>query len=153
MLAPPTRADWLNTLDASKLKARTFNQSKSGHIQSGQADHSEWTETPAERAQRIEDEVLGRKRQPIVDPEEERRREEEEERDRRIKEHVRQTRGPSLMDKHVANKKDGDADDPSKRAFDYQKDIAGGSVGFKERSAMMSRAKDLESKYSGGKYL
>lgn len=97
--------------------------------------------------------MLGRKRQPVVDPEEERRREEEEERDRRIKEHVKQTRGPSLMDNHVASKKDGDEDDPSKRGFDYQKDIAGGSVGFKERSAMMSRAKDLESKYSGGKYL
>lgn len=90
---------------------------------------------------------------PVVDPEEERRREQEEERDRRIKELVKQTRGPSLMEKHVSLKKDSDEDDPSKRGFDYQKDIAGGTVGFKERSAMMSRAKDLESKYSGGKYL
>jgi len=155
MLAPPTRSDWLNTLDASKLKARTFNQSKSGLVQSGQADHTEWTETPAERAQRIEDQVLGRTRKPAVDPEEERRREEEEGRDRKIKELVKKSRGPSLMEKHVAGRKDGvgEVDDPSKRAFDYQKDIAGGTLGFKERSAMISRAKDLESKYSGGKYL
>jgi len=155
MLAPPTRSDWLNTLDASKLKARTFNQSKSGLVQSGQADHTEWTETPSERAQRIEDQVLGRTRKPAVDPEDERRREEEEGRDRKIKEMVKKSRGPSLMEKHVAGRKDGvgEVDDPSKRAFDYQKDIAGGTLGIKERSAMISRAKDLESKYSGGKYL
>lgn len=157
MLAPPTRSDWLNTLDASKLKARTFNQSKSGSVQPGQADHSEWIETPVERAQRIEDQVLGRKRpKPEADPDEERKREEEEERDRKIKEMVKQTRGPSLMEKHVQSRKDaqgGDVDDPSKRGFDYQKDIAGGTVGIKERSAMINRAKDLESKYSGGKYL
>jgi hypothetical protein len=79
---------------------------------------------------------------------------EEVERERRIKEYNVQTRGPSLMEKHTAKKKDvGDVDDPSKRAFDYQKDIAEGTMGFKERSAMIGRAKDLDSKYSRGNYL
>jgi hypothetical protein len=76
------------------------------------------------------------------------------ERERRIKEYNAQTRGPSLMEKYAALKKDeGDMDDPSKRAFDYQKDIAGGVMGFKERNAMIGRAKDLDSKYSRGNYL
>ena len=154
MLAPPTRADWLGTLDASKLKGRTFNQSKSSNTAKS-VDHTIWTETPLERAQRLENEALGRKTKPVREEvEEEGPSAEELERERRIKEYNAQTRGPSLMEKHAALKKDdGDVDDPSKRAFDYQKDIAGGTMGFKERNAMIGRAKDLDSKYSRGNYL
>ena len=155
MLAPPTRADWLGSLDASKLKSRTFNQSKSGtNLQAKQVDHTIWTETPLERAQRLEDEALGRKsaKQPVVENDKG-KKVEDMERDRRIKEFNAQTRGPSLMEKYSAKRKVED-DDPSKRNFDYQKDIAGGrTLGFKERNAMINRAKDLDSKYSGGNYL
>jgi hypothetical protein len=156
MLAPPTRADWLGSLDASKLKSRTFNQSKSGTNVSGKAvDHSIWTETPLERATRVEQEVLGKKK-PVTATEvdDERTRIEALERDRRIKEYNARTRGPSLMEKYASSGKDVGDDDPSKRAFDYEKDIAGGrTLGFKERDAMIGRAKNLDSKYSGGKYL
>ena len=155
MLAPPTRADWIGTLDASKIKGRTFNQSKSNNTAKS-ADHSLWTETPLERAQRLENEALGRRTKPSKEEvlEDEGPTPEEVERERRIKEYNAQTRGPSLMEKHTAKKKDvGDIDDPSKRAFDYQKDIAEGTMGFKERSAMIGRAKDLDSKYSRGNYL
>jgi hypothetical protein len=156
MLAPPTRGEWLNGgLDASKLKSRTFNQSKSGKNSTTKSvDHTIWTETPMERAERLEEEVLGRKR-PVTaaEVEDETKRVEALQRDRRIKEYNAQTRGPSLMDKYSASKKVED-DDPSKRAFDYQKDIAGGrTLGFKERDAMIGQAKNLDSKYSGGNYL
>ena len=155
MLAPPTRQDWLTTLDASKLKARTFNQSKSGNAQ-GNPDHTLWTETPMERAQRLEDEAQGRRSKKAVEEEEvedEAEKAERMERDRRIKEYNERTRGPSLMDRHSATKKNED-DDPSKRGFDWQKDMAGGgNLGFKERNKMMERAKNLDSKYSGGHYL
>jgi Protein of unknown function (DUF3752) len=154
MLAPPTRADWLGTLDASKLKARTFNQSKSGtNSQTNPVDHTLWTETPLERAQRIEGEALGRRTKPATLQENEEKKVDASERDRRIKEYNAKTRGPSLMEKYAGTRK-VDEDDPSKRGFDYQKDIAGGgTMGFKERSAMIGKAKNLDSKYSGGNYL
>lgn len=154
MLAPPTRADWLGSLDASKLKSRTFNQSKSGTNTSAKPiDSTIWTESPLERAQRLEDEALGRKPAKPAAVEEVGKKVEDLERDRRIKEFNKQTRGPSLMEQHSTTRKVED-DDPSKRAFDYQKDIAGGrTLGFKERNSMINRAKDLDSKYSGGSYL
>lgn len=155
MLAPPSRADWLGTLDASKLKARTFNQSRSGTLnQSGEADHTVWTETPLERAQRLEDEALGRKPAKAAKTGKEKRDHgEDEERDRRIKEYTQKTRGPALMERHKAAGT-ADEDDPSKRAFDYQKDIAGGTtLGFKQRESMINRAKTLDSKFARGKNL
>jgi hypothetical protein len=154
MLAPPTRADWLGSLDASKLKSRTFNQSKSGTNTSAKpVDSTIWTESPLERAQRLEDEALGRKSTKPAAVKEAGKKIEDVERDRRIKEFNKQTRGPSLMEQYSTTRKVED-DDPSKRAFDYQKDIAGGqTLGFKERNAMINRAKDLDSKYSGGSYL
>ena len=156
MLAPPTRADWLGTLDASKLKSRTFNQSKSGtNLQSKPVDHSIWTESPLERAQRLEDEALGKRPAKTASVEEVTRTAKRmTKRDRRIKEFNKQTRGPSLMEKYSGMKKIED-DDPSKRPFDYQKDIAGGrTLGLKERNTMINKAKDFwMSKYSGGSYL
>jgi len=156
MLAPPTRADWLGTLDASKLKARAFNQSRSGrHLQSGEADHTLWTETPLERAQRLEDEALGKApaKKPAKSLGNDARDREQVERDRRIKEYSAQTRGPSLMERHQRSTK-AEEEDPSQRPFDYQRDIAGGQkLGSKERQAMVNRAKNFDSKFSGGKYL
>jgi Protein of unknown function (DUF3752) len=154
MLAPPTNSDWKGSLDASKFKARTFNQSKSAS--SVNADHSIWTESPLERAQRLENEALGKKSHGSTKSNEkdEKKEAELEERDRKIRDYSAQTRGPSLLERHAAGRKDKqDEDDPSKRNFDYQKDIAAGVKGFKERSEMINKAKNLDSKYSGGKYL
>src|SRR5271170_202915 len=162
MLAPPSSSDWMHGSSAAKLKARTFQQSKSGTVGQGKAvDHTVWTETPLERAQRLEDEALGRKPRKVGGGdsggggEEEEEEEEKRERDRRIKEYNAQTRGPSLMEKYAKTKKvEEGEEDVSKRGFDWQKDMAGGgTLGFKERSAMINKAKDLDSKYSGGNYL
>lgn len=154
MLAPPTQADWAGSLDASKLKARTFQQSRSGVLGQGkEVDNRLWTETPSERAQRLEEEALGKYPKKQVDSLEESRKAEDEKRARRIKDYNTQMRGPSLMDRHVGSQ-NIDHDDPSKRPFDYQKDIAGGQIlGHQKRSEMISKAKDLDSKYSGGTYL
>src|SRR5271170_5808224 len=129
MLAPPSSSDWMHGSSAAKLKARTFQQSKSGTVGQGKAvDHTVWTETPLERAQRLEDEALGRKSKKTVEgvggAEGEKEDEEERrERDRRIKEYNAQTRGPSLMEKYGKTKKvDEGEEDASKRGFDWQKD-------------------------------
>jgi Protein of unknown function (DUF3752) len=154
MLAPPTRAEWQNTFDPSKLKARKFAQSKSGTtLQQSEQDHSMWTETPQDRAQRLEDEALGKRPKTTTsDARDAQRNAEDTNKHRRIQEYTEKTRGPSLMHAHNATRKE-DEDDPSKRPFDYQKDIAGGTMGLKERNAIISRAKNLDSKYLGGSYL
>jgi hypothetical protein len=44
-------------------------------------------------------------------------------------------------------------DDPSKRAFDREKDIGGMQIGRSQRKEMMNRAANFSSKFAGGKYL
>ena len=154
MLAPPTKADWQNSLDASKFKPRSFNQSKTAaNLQQNASDHRIWTETPQERAQRIEDEALGKvPKSSAAQGEDTAKKAEAAERHRLIKAYNEKTRGLSLMEMHNANK-NAEEDDPNKRPFDYQKDIAGQRMGLKERNAMFSRAQNLDTKYAGGNYL
>src|ERR1700733_3917417 len=55
-------------LDTTKLKARQFARSAAP---AKKVDNSLWTETPAERQQRIADEVSGKKRRAANAPDEE----------------------------------------------------------------------------------
>ena len=64
-------------------------------------------------------------------------------------------RGPSLIDQHQKSK-GGDVveDDPSKRAFDKEKDMASGKhVGHAQRKEMLNRASGFSSKFTSGSYL
>jgi hypothetical protein len=63
MLAPPTSDDWSSRVDPTKLKNRKFNTGKGAK---GAGDRSGgisaiWTETPEQKRQRLENEVMGRK--------------------------------------------------------------------------------------------
>ncbi|GAA6064084.1 hypothetical protein JCM10212_003442, partial [Sporobolomyces blumeae] len=65
MLVPPKEMDLLSTMDPTKLKSRTFisgPKAQQASSSSGQKSSGPnlWTETPAERQQRLEDEALGR---------------------------------------------------------------------------------------------
>ena len=45
-------------------------------------------------------------------------------------------------------------DDPTKRAFDYQKDMGSGNkIGHAQKAEMLKKAKDFGSRFSGGSYL
>lgn len=45
-------------------------------------------------------------------------------------------------------------DDPSKRAFDKEKDIGGGmKIGHAQKKEMLTRAADFGSRFAGGNYL
>jgi Protein of unknown function (DUF3752) len=74
-------------IDPTKLKARQFSRG-SGPVNS-KTDNSLWTETPAERQQRLADEVSGKKRRVTDAPVEEdttgtnKRRKQDEERIKR----------------------------------------------------------------------
>lgn len=49
-------------MDSTKLKSRTFQQSAKVAEKKDASGPNLWTETPAERQQRLEDEMLGKKR-------------------------------------------------------------------------------------------
>ena len=69
MLAPPTHGDWTSRVDPTKLRNRKFNTGKGARTpnQSNSTDNRLWTETPEQKKQRLEDEVLGKKKMAQMD--------------------------------------------------------------------------------------
>ena len=99
-----------------------------------------------------------------------RRRKEQKERretERKIREYNEERgRGGSLYDEHTKRREKRTAigkgemggkdeeDDPSKRAFDREKDMAlGAKLGYKARSDMTRNAKDFGGRFGAGGYL
>ncbi|KAL9637150.1 MAG: hypothetical protein Q9164_002386, partial [Protoblastenia rupestris] len=170
MLLPPSTSDWGSRIDPTKLKNRKFNTGKGSKAPSqkngggGAGIDSTWLETPEQKRQRLEDEVLGRKKPAQLGP-----AEEDDKRERSRVEEARATearirvfneksqRGGSLMAEHkkgageVGREKE---DDPSKRAFDREKDVGlGVKIGSKARGEMLGKAMDFGGRFAGGRYL
>ena len=102
--------------------------------------------------------MLGVRKPAQLGPSEEKRdvRKEEEAREteRRIREFNERNRGGSLLGEHKKVGPKEKEDDPSKRAFDREKDIGlGGKIGHKQKREMVERAKDFGSRFAGGNYL
>ena len=156
MMVPPTQDDLSSRMDPTKLRARTFNTFKSarapGPSSGGLA--AEWTETPEQKLKRLQNEAMGVKGSGAADfdAKEYARNREQEEKAKRIKQHTDNTRGPSMIARHQKEQKI-EEDDPSKRAFDREKDIGGRMVGRVQREEMLKKAGDFSTKFSGGKYL
>jgi hypothetical protein len=143
-----------------------------------------WTETPEEKARRLANAVLGREdpnaapqptsgRSSRPGPSTSKNSNNTAEDEARIKSYVEQTRGKSLVEQHQAaktarkaekekgekgekwgNKHDEDEDDPSKRAFDWEKDMkVGGSISGAQRKQLLSKAANLGGRFQTGKYL
>ncbi|KZF26052.1 hypothetical protein L228DRAFT_235167 [Xylona heveae TC161] len=159
MMLLPSGDDWSSRVDPTKLRNRKFNtgkgarapQEKSGGI------GSVWTETPEQKRKRLENEVMGvskpasqggsRSSENILSTE-------DKEAAKRIQEYNEKYRNKSLYDEHSKSTTKEEEDDPSKRAFDREKDIAGGQkIGFTQKREMLNRAKDFGSRFSGGRYL
>ncbi|KAJ8589072.1 hypothetical protein M405DRAFT_842095 [Rhizopogon salebrosus TDB-379] len=69
MLVPPKSGDLLASLDPTKARPRQFARNSAPTWDNSRS--SLWTETPAERQQRLADEVAGRKRRAVnAEPEE-----------------------------------------------------------------------------------
>ncbi|TKA63721.1 hypothetical protein B0A49_10570 [Cryomyces minteri] len=160
MMVPPKQDDLSARMDPTKLRARKFNRGKGAKILNAAGGESTiWTETPEQKRKRLADEVMGvaapassangrageaRSKRDI----------EQEETARRIREHDERTRGKSLYTEHAKTKPQEKEDDPSKRAFDREKDIGGGmKIGHAQRKEMLNRAADFGSRFSGGSYL
>lgn len=159
MLAAPSGSDWTSRVDPTKLRNRKFDtNAKGGSAPSGPGGKDMWSETPEQKRQRLQNEVLG-----IAGPEKgvsqpqqsgrPARTDEDEEKERRIREYNERHRGQSLYQQHQKSQDKEEEDDPSKRAFDREKDIGGGRVSFAKKREMMGRAADFGSRFSKGSYL
>ena len=147
-----------------------------------------WTETPEQKRQRLEDEIMGVKRPAqlggeVVEAELLKREKESVETGRRIREYnvsspfrsseldnfrsgilrlmisfggsdQEQNRSMSLYSAHKKTVPKEKEDNPSKRAFDKEKDIGGGlKIGHAQKKELLTRAADFGSRFAGGNYL
>jgi len=172
MTMPPEQDDLAARMDPTKIRARGFNTGKGAkapHDKGG--DSSAWHETPEQKQKRLEDEMMGIARPEVglAKPAKPATSAKDEEAARRVKEHsvgrnavsthcgehaddLQKSRGPSLMDQHKGEKPEAD-DDPSKRAFDREKDMGSGMIGRGQRKDLLNKATGFSSKFSGGSYL
>lgn len=150
MLAPPTSTSYTER-DPTRMRNRKF-ASKPTPTSS---TPTIWTETPEEKLKRQKDALLGRTTE-TTSP---RRKTEQDERDRKIAENIEAHRGKSLYDEHATKRKgEGRAaeedDDPSKRAFDREKDMAlGGKIGEKQRRELISKSAGFGGRFQKGSFL
>ncbi|KAI1089787.1 hypothetical protein F5B19DRAFT_465929 [Rostrohypoxylon terebratum] len=171
MLAPPTSSGY-HAPDPTKLKSRRFasgprTASKPSGSGGGGEISSIWTETPEQKRKRLENAVLGRDTtstttsQPTTTASNPLKKEDlDPEQAARIRSYTEATRGKSLYEEHQASRKgrqlapEEEEDDPSKRAFDREKDVrSGGRINTAQRREMMSRAADFGGRFAKGKYL
>lgn len=144
-------------LDPTKLKGRQFSR---GSTSKASNDMSLWTETPAERQQRLADEVSGKKRRVTdnctEDDEESNKKRQRKQEDEAIRKNVnnytRTRRGPALVEQHTDNL----ASKPSEREqpviWDHSRDMALGGrlMDDEKRNRMLKDAKGLGEKFSSG---
>lgn len=150
MTMAPSSGDWSQRIDPTKLKNRKFNTGRSTNASSSGSDI--WNETPEQKQARLRREVLGIKSQKGEQKVATSTASEDTETARRMKEYNSQ-RGPSLYEAHQKGKTI-EEDDPSARAFDREKDIAGGlQINATQRREMVKKSSDFNSRFSSAKYL
>jgi len=124
-------------------------------------DMSLWTETPAERQQRLADEVSGKKRRvadaPVAEDMDEkarkkRRKEEEETIRKGVEEHTRKKRGAALVDQHADGSKTP-AGPEVPGIWDHSRDmgLGGRLMDDDKRNKMLKEAKGLGDRFGSGK--
>ncbi len=161
MLVPPKQDDWTARVDPTKLRNRKFNTGKGSKApapKGGSGDNALWTETPEQKRQRLEDEVMGVKKPAQLGPSDDDRQKgagaEARETERRIREYNEKNRNTSLYAEHKNAGPKEKEDDPSARAFDKEKDVGlGMKIGHAQKREMLSRAKDFGDRFARGNYL
>ncbi|KAH9947358.1 hypothetical protein B0H21DRAFT_739220 [Amylocystis lapponica] len=159
MLVPPTSSDLLGSIDPTKLtRPRQFARSAAP---ARDVDNSLWTETPAERQQRIADEVAGKRRRaadasaPEDDAETRKRRRHEAEIRHGVETHTRTVRGGRLLDRHAdelaVQEKPADEEPPV--IWDHSRDMAlsGRLMDDKSRNKFIQEARGLGDRFGTGK--
>jgi len=99
MLAPPSASDLLSSIDTTKIRARQFSRATGREEVS--KDTTLWTETPAERQQRLAEELSGKRKRATADvgPSDDRLSSKRARRDMEIREQVKKhnVRSASLL--------------------------------------------------------
>ncbi|RSH95455.1 hypothetical protein EHS25_000547 [Saitozyma podzolica] len=149
MLVPPT-SGVLSSVDPLRKRPTTFSRSAAPV----ETDSTVWTETPAEKAQRIADEVAGIKRVkepkrgvPSEDRDEEaRKRRRDEQIDQEVQRHNKSSRGKSMLDKHLEK---GGKPDEQAAIWDHDRDmgITGRLLNDQERQAKIKEARGLNDRF------
>ncbi|KAI1752681.1 hypothetical protein F4782DRAFT_499694 [Xylaria castorea] len=175
MLAPPSAGEH-RAADPTKLKARRFNSGPRANASGGGEISSIWTETPQEKRKRLENAVLGRDPGAGPTPTSKSARpkpatKEDAEQATLIQSFTEATRGRSLYEEHQTARAQGpsgssrsaggkkswvdeEEDDPSKRAFDKEKDMKlGGRIGASQRRELLNKAANFGGRFDKGKYL
>lgn len=155
MLAPPESSAYAER-DPTRMKNRKFASKSS----SGPSTVSSiWTETPEEKLKRLQDAVLGREDKTQESSKETAMMKKEREQQQKIAANIKAQRGKSLYDEHQSRKEDAgekveEEDDPSKRGFDREKDMAlGGKIGTSQRRELMNKAANFGGRFSKGSFL
>ena len=175
MMMPPKQDDLAARMDPLKQRPRGFNTGKGGKGPSASGDdNSSWHETPEQKRKRLEDEMMGiskpSTKASVTTAKADRGKDAAAA--AKIREHTvsrhfeccsrmnqgpnseqEKTRGASLMEQHQNSKGNIEEDDPSKRAFDREKDMGGRTIGQIQRKEMLNKASGFSSKFSGGSYL
>ncbi|KAG0139622.1 hypothetical protein CROQUDRAFT_666232 [Cronartium quercuum f. sp. fusiforme G11] len=177
MLVPPKELDLPASVDPTKIKSRGFKQTSKPH--SGTVDRqggtgSLWTETPAERAQRLEDEAMGKRRRAedvAKDMESEdgnldqlKRRKRDREMRKQVEEHNKAERGASLLDLHqtassnvskAKTKAEKEKDKKEEVVWDHDSmmGLGGKLMSDKQKADMIRDAKGLGGRFGGGSFL
>jgi len=165
MLVPPSSSDLLSTIDPTKLnKPRQFARTAAP---ARAVDTSLWTETPAERQQRLADEIAGKRRRAEdqeVDvaergkdgdevQERERKRRRDEEIRAGVDEHTRKNRGAALVQQHKSKDQDQDPAEGPPALWDHTRDmgLGGRLMDDKSREKMIKDARGLGDRFGTGK--
>lgn len=155
MLAPPSASSYTER-DPTRMRNRKFASKPS----TGPSTVSSiWTETPEEKLKRLQDSVLGRGTSAQESAPESTKSKDEVERQRRIAASIEAQRGQSLFAEHQqrrdkAKDKVEEEDDPSKRGFDREKDMAlGGKIGTAQRRELMNKAANFGGRFQKGSFL
>lgn len=157
MLAPPSATGY-SERDPTRMRNRKF-ASKSSASNGQSAVSSIWTETPEEKLKRLQASVLGRDDEAAKAAPEAGVTKDKEEKHRKIAANIESQRGKSLYDEHQDKRDKGEIrveeeDDPSKRGFDREKDMAlGGKIGTAQRRELMNKAANFGGRFQKGSYL
>jgi hypothetical protein len=175
MTMPPEQDGLASRMDPSKIRARGFNTGKGAKAPAEKGgDSSAWHETPEEKRKRLADEMMGISRPAPGAPKAAgpSKKEGDEAAARALRERTvgfehleryspsyadnvlqEKARGPSLMDQHQGRKPEQAEDDPSKRAFDREKDMGMGGIGRTQKKELLKQAGGFSSKFAGGSFL
>ncbi|OKL56901.1 hypothetical protein UA08_07854 [Talaromyces atroroseus] len=156
MVTPPDNQSWASGMNPTTISNRRFNTGKSARgDQSSGGIGAAWTENPTQKRQRLENEVLGIKAEP--DTRSARPRDLSSKTNTATANKVQPSNKgnkPSLYESHQKAMRNTSEEDPSSRAFSWEKDIAGkSSISSASRKKLVNQASDYSSKFTGGKYI